>query len=123
MKGAAHRKADAMKLVRFGKLTINMDLVTHIEIGGYDTDSLIHLANTVEGGYGGMVQNYLRLDGSDQIALEQWLEANSEDARAPMMIDDASDIGDSIDWNGIAENAAIRALEELEIKQDWHGTH
>ncbi len=78
-----------MKFVRFGKNVVNMDMVTSIDIGKYD--AVCHFACASDNGYNTMTRDGVRLDGSDLIALEYWLTDNSENARAPMMVDDPTD--------------------------------
>ena len=74
-----------MKLVRFGKRVINMDQIVEIEyrqnphlLG--DVSYRLYTNQIIDG-----MLNWIEIEGADMIALEMWLEDNSEDARAPMM--------------------------------------
>lgn len=76
-----------MKLVRFGKRVINMDQIVEIEysekvenIHFFSPECYRLYTNQVNDGN----INWLEIEGADMIALEQWLEDNSDNARAPM---------------------------------------
>ena len=67
-----------MKLIRFGKRYINMDMVQEIcfipAIGTFPECYRLYVNQTVDG-----TPNYLEVEGVDVIALELWLNRNSED--------------------------------------------
>ena len=67
-----------MKLIRFGKRYINMDMVQEVHfipaIGMFPECYRLYVNQTVDG-----TPNYLEVEGVDVIALELWLNRNSED--------------------------------------------
>jgi hypothetical protein len=82
-----------MHLVQFGRRYINMDQVVDIEFqpatswsfGSGEPEGYKLYTNQIVDG----TPNYIWITGGDAIALEQWLDENSEDARAPMTDDDS----------------------------------
>jgi len=77
-----------MKLVRFGKRVINMAQVVEIE---YQREAIWNDSRSDPAGYKlytnqiiDGLPSYIWIDGADAIALEGWLEDNSDNARAPM---------------------------------------
>ncbi len=79
-----------MKLVRFGSCVINFDNVCNISISSHTITIYFNTPHAFwADGEGRLEQEFVQLSGSDVIAFEQWLDDNSDDARAPM--DDPTD--------------------------------
>lgn len=82
-----------MRLVKFGKRYINFDNVADISVGTETATIYFNFCTgDLDGSEGRWVQAFTQLHGADVIALEQWLQDNSEDARAPMMGDDSDNM-------------------------------
>lgn len=87
-----------MKLVKFGHRYINFDTVCEITINTEVANIYFNLSiGSFDGGEGKIDQAHIQLYGADVIALQQWLDGHSDNARAPLPLDPNASVERRID--------------------------